>query len=332
MMTRYGDIEIANNQTFSQHPAGFGISPYLQEKIIFLGQSLPYQQASVMADKLIGLTVSVSQIYRLTNHYGQAIEAELDKAVPSNTDTTDVIYVQADGAMVLTDDGYKENKLARIFSATDIEPSSVAARGGQIDSSQYVAHLGCAVEFIPKLLTHLDEFKGRGDKLVFLSDGAVWLGQMMNKHHPDATQILDIYHVMSYIGEVAEAHFADKKARNLWTDRQNKLLINSELDAVLAAIRELSIVFSLRDRVCAYLESNRYRMDYKRYRDRGLLIGSGAIEAAHRTVVQVRLKRSGQRWSIPGAQRVLNLRVCWMSGHWDLIRQKIEPTNYAMGA
>ena len=68
-------------------------------------------------------------------------------------------------------------------------------------------------------------------------------------------------------------------------------------------------------------------MDYNTYRARGLLIGSGAIESAHRTVMQRRLKRAGQRWSINGAQRVLTLRVCAMSNRWPLVRQRIEPFN-----
>ena len=78
-------------------------------------------------------------------------------------------------------------------------------------------------------------------------------------------------------------------------------------------------------------------MDYKACRKRGLLIGLGAIESAHRTVMQrphrrTGLKRSGQRWSIGGVQRVLNLRIGQMSGRWDLVRQQIEPINYAMAA
>ncbi len=39
------------------------------------------------------------------------------------------------------------------------------------------------------------------------------------------------------------------------------------------------------------------------------IIGSGAIESAHRTLVQKRMKRSGQRWSWKGAQHILNLGV-----------------------
>lgn len=45
-----------------------------------------------------------------------------------------------------------------------------------------------------------------------------------------------------------------------------------------------------------YYENNRSRMKYKTYRDRDLLIGSGPVEAAHRHVIQVQMKRSGQRW------------------------------------
>ena len=50
-------------------------------------------------------------------------------------------------------------------------------------------------------------------------------------------------------------------------------------------------------------------MDYKRYKTiEAGLIGSGAIESAHRTVVQKRLKQSGQRWSNSGAQNMLKFK------------------------
>lgn len=39
-----------------------------------------------------------------------------------------------------------------------------------------------------------------------------------------------------------------------------------------------------------YYEEHEERMFYKTYRDRGLLIGSGPIEAAHRSVLQSRMK------------------------------------------
>ena len=60
-------------------------------------------------------------------------------------------------------------------------------------------------------------------------------------------------------------------------------------------------------------------MDYPKYERLGYYIGSGAIESAHRTVVQKRMKLSGHRWTINGAQRILNLRVLNMSGRWKVV-------------
>lgn len=339
MKTRYGQIEIANNELFSQHPNGFGISPYLQEKLVLLGQLEVYDQAAQLAKDLLGLSVARSQIYRLTNHYGAAIEAHLNepKAEPAPTQgqpnpSAGVVYVQADGAMLLTEEGYKETKLARIFAATSMRQSVVEGRGGHIDFSLYTAHLGAVAEFTTKLSPHLLAYKGLGNKLVFLSDGAPWLRQMMKQECPDARLILDFYHAMSHIGIAGVAAFGNSKKATLWLDSQSDKLLVSQIDEVLEAIRKLPISTTCCASVCSYLESNRDRMDYQAYRAAGLLIGSGAIESAHRTVVQKRLKRAGQRWGLDGCQRVLNLRVSFMSRRWELVRQQIEPFNYAMAA
>lgn len=66
-------------------------------------------------------------------------------------------------------------------------------------------------------------------------------------------------------------------------------------------------------------------MDYKAYKGIGAgLIGSGAIESAHRTVVQKRMKQSAQRWTNKGAQNMLNLRVLTMNQQWDKVVQLIK--------
>ncbi len=332
MMTRYGQIQISNSEPFSKHPNGFGISPYLQEKLVFLGQLEVYDQAAQVAQTLLGLSIASSQIYRLTNYYGAAIETDLDQPVITDQSPGGIVYVQADGAMILTDEGYKENKLSRIFQATDLKLSPVADRGGYIESSLFTAHLGTAIDFVPKFRAHLDGYKPLGADLIFISDGAIWLRQLMTTHYPQATLVLDFWHAMGYIGMVGSAAYRNKKSRTNWIEEQRTLLLNSELSAVMAHIKALRIKADLKDDVCNYLQANSDRMDYKAYQKRGLLIGSGAIESAHRTVVQKRMKRSGQRWSLTGAQHVLNLRTCLMSDRWELVRKHIEPFNYPMAA
>ena len=62
-----------------------------------------------------------------------------------------------------------------------------------------------------------------------------------------------------------------------------------------------------------YLEANAHRLDYPSYIAQGLPIGSGLVEAEVKTVVNQRTKRSGMRWSVPGAQALLAFRALVLS-------------------
>lgn len=65
---------------------------------------------------------------------------------------------------------------------------------------------------------------------------------------------------------------------------------------------------------------NQWRMDYPQYKKMGAgIIGSGAIESAHRPVVQKRMKQSGQRWNKQSAQNMLNLGGCEQNSQWHKI-------------
>ena len=49
-------------------------------------------------------------------------------------------------------------------------------------------------------------------------------------------------------------------------------------------------------------------MNYAELKAQGFMIGSGVVEAACKTLVTQRLKQSGMRWSVPGAQASLTPR------------------------
>jgi hypothetical protein len=61
--------------------------------------------------------------------------------------------------------------------------------------------------------------------------------------------------------------------------------------------------------VTQYISNHVGRMDYPTYRASGWQIGSGHIEAACKTVVNERLKRSGMRWGEDGADALCHLRA-----------------------
>lgn len=57
-------------------------------------------------------------------------------------------------------------------------------------------------------------------------------------------------------------------------------------------------------------------MRYKSFRDQGLFVGSGVIEAGCKTIIGHRLKQSGMRWTVRGANAI-SLRCCQLSGRWE---------------
>jgi hypothetical protein len=65
------------------------------------------------------------------------------------------------------------------------------------------------------------------------------------------------------------------------------------------------------DDLLRYYENNRKRMAYADFRQRGLLIGSGIVESAHRHVIQTRMKKAGQHWSIRGGRQMARLRAAY---------------------
>ena len=66
-----------------------------------------------------------------------------------------------------------------------------------------------------------------------------------------------------------------------------------------------------------YFLSNAQRMRYPTFRAKGMHIGSGIAEAACKTVVSTRAKRSGMRWTPQGLDAVLALRTCVLNQSYD---------------
>ena len=70
-----------------------------------------------------------------------------------------------------------------------------------------------------------------------------------------------------------------------------------------------------------YLKNNKDKIDYSRYEKEGLFVGSGVIESSNKTITQSRLKQSGMRWSIDGANYMITLRCIDESENWDLVEK-----------
>jgi hypothetical protein len=139
------------------------------------------------------------------------------------------------------------------------------------------------------------------------------------------TRIIDYYHASSRIWTMAEALFGkDTQEGRAWALRMCRLLKKPSgvrrvlySAAALRGRRNLTKVQrGVYEKAYRYLQKRTRQMRYHEYQGQHLPIGSGVTEAACKTVVTQRLKLSGMRWEKANAQKILDLRVVWLSGIW----------------
>lgn len=321
-------IHINKSHRFHQALATSSVSPYFQELLVYMGQSICYQQASEMIEKLLGIGTNAMQIQRLTTIYGAQVGELLEHTRAAEAIEADqIMYAQVDGGMLLTrEQGWQEAKLGRVFSSQ--ARYACASGRGAVHGSEYAAHLGSHQDFEAKMSVVTDKYEPLGERLVFISDGAPWIANWINAAYPKASQILDYYHAKEHLGQFAVSYFSDKQAASEWIERVGEQLLEEGITTAVHSIQALpkrnKTIEKQRNNLLKYYSNNAYRMDYPSYLTRNWCIGSGAIEAAHRTVSQQRLKLSGQRWTRHGAQCVLNLRVLRMSNRWHELQQLVK--------
>lgn len=330
--TRYGLVEIAHSHRFKAKTNGFFITPYLQELMAHAGVSDVYSASNDLLEAFLGIRVSLSQVYRVTHLLGEQLTTQLLEPVQHSPITPDeIIYASMDGGMVLTDDGWKEVKLGRVFSS---KSRVEAGKKGdeqtrfRLEDSTYSGYLGSLEDFIPRFEASLGHYKATPKQLVFVTDGALWIDHYVSRKHPEAMHILDYYHAVEHLADFAKLGFKAVKPRSQWLDKQKEHLLLDGLDTVLANLASLvnlsNDALNSRGQLVTYYERNRSRMQYGSFRSKGLQIGSGPMEAAHRTVIQCRMKRSGQRWSESGAQAMIHLRVAAKSNRWGLVVKNLS--------
>lgn len=311
---------------------GFKISPLLQEHMCRMGSKTPFDEASEELSLLLRVKVNGKQIERLCHCYGEhigqidwgmahsdGVQLKITEGKPGS------VYCMADGSMLLTrEDSWKEIKLGRIFSESQ-HIAGISKGRGMISQSTYCAHFGNSDDFWERFSKEIPPNR----KLVFICDGAKWLWNNIDDFYPESTQILDFYHCKEHICEFSKEYFKGTAVKqHKFIDDIIEKLTSKKVDQALKEIAALSCSHKgkqlKKEKLLNYLANNRKRIDYGKFKEDGLLIGSGPIEAANRDVIQKRLKLSGQRWTVQGAQQVVNLRATLKSNRWDRVLSLIN--------
>lgn len=298
----------------------------MQELMLYAGQDSIYCEAAKNLEKFLRCTVDAKQIERLVHAYQADVDREVGQELNDSLPTasqSERTYVMMDGSMISTrEPGWKEVKLGRIFAASNCLPANTGRNW--IRSSYYIGLLGSQAEFLKKMEPAVDLLKDP----VFVNDGAQWIWSWVHQYYPKATQILDFYHAVEYLNKFAQEQFKTREELEKWVSDQTESLLDNEIESVIGDIEQIhprtKAATEAQSRILTYYRNNRHRMKYKTYREQGLMIGSGPIEAAHKTVIQNRMKKSGQRWTIDGANAIIQLRTVNMSEKWDRVIRAVK--------
>ena len=279
-----------------------------------------------------------------------ALEAEARQAhsqpCAQQQQTIERLYIELDGVLARmrrssvpiekeevqrTGDVYREIKAGAVFRAERGSKRSALAPGVYVDtpaedSVRYVARRTAKGGF-GWLLYHLAVQCGleQAKQVVVLGDGAPWIWNLAAEHFPGAVQIVDLYHAKEHVWDVAHAVFGRGTAvgKALATNACS-LLEQGQSEALVCAIKALPPIApepgqarSIPERAVDYFTTNAQRMRYPVFRAQGMHIGSGIAEAACKTIVSTRAKRSGMRWTPDGLDALLPLRTAVLNDIYD---------------
>lgn len=344
-MTLCGAIVLHKEHPLAKNTFNFSITPCLQELICFIGMQHTYNSSCIIFKKLLGIDITAKQIERVCTFYGTKLHKQQcgyvfdknRKQIEAN-----ILYILIDGSFIQIrntslqekgskalpgKDSWKEVKLGRIINARHIV-KGISKDRNFVSKSEYVVHLGDAEKFLEQLRQLIKSYKY--DKLVFICDGARWIWNWIDDTFPDSIKILDYFHAAEHLGEYARNNFKEESWRKDWMKLQQERLMKNNVGEIIEELEselisaETKISKENIRKLAAYLKENSTRMQYADYKKQELEIGSGAIESAHRVIIQQRAKLSGQRWSIEGAQSILSLRSAYHGGKWGNLIELIK--------
>ena len=176
----------------------------------------------------------------------------------------------------------------------------------------------------------------------FLGDGAAWIWKLQQAYFPTFQAIVDFLHVLGHLFAAAKAVETETGPRwalfqswaeACWQGRVGQVIdqlrvlrdrLGPEPEAGTEG-RDETDPRHILTRELGYLEHNRERMDYPRYRQQGLPWTSSHVESTVK-LFNRRVKGSEKFWGVPGAEAILQLRAAFLSEDDRLARHlKTQP-------
>lgn len=326
------------------------LSPAVTRMVGRVGALVSFREGHDLLHDLAGVDIDAKTVERTAEALGRAIAADERRVVVPEAPSASTLYLGMDGtglpmrpvevagrAGKQLDGSAKtrEVKLVTIWTA-----EGRAADGRPVrDAGSVTYSAGIDSAATRDAATGLSPFAARVDRevqrrgfdqaarRVVLGDGAAWIWRLAEEGCPGAIQIVDLFHAKQHLSEVAKGLYGpgtDGAAQ--WAQARHAELDAGQLRAIGHALRPHLAAHPEAHRCWEYVVHHRARMRYPAFRAHGLCVSSGVVEAGCKVAIGTRLKRAGMHWTVAGADAIIALRCCLLSGRFeDFWERRAQP-------
>ena len=320
---------------------GTSLSPAVTRMIGTVGAMVSFAEGHDLLHELAGVDVPTTHVERAAEALGRAIAADEQRVVAPDPPSAPTMYLGVDGTGVpmrtaelagrtgKQPDGSaktREVKLVTVWTAEGRDPDGIPVR--HRGSVTYSAALESAAS--PNAVDALSAFAQRVDReaqrrgfnqaprRVVLGDGAAWIWHLADDLFPGARQIVDLFHAKQHLSDVGKAIYgAGTDLARQWARLRHDELDAGHLRALCQALHRQAPTHAEARRCWQYVTHHRARMRDPAFRAQSLCVSSGVVEAGCKVAIGTRLKRTGMHWTVAGADAIIALRCCRLSGRFE---------------
>ncbi len=317
------------------------LSPGVSRMIGLSASMVSFQESSTLLDKLASVPVDAKQVERTAEALGREIARDERDVVETAPPSAPTMYCGLDGtgvplraAELEGRQGKQPNgsaktrevKLVTVWTAErrDTEGTPVRDQGSVSYSAAIESAATRDTDETPSEFARRVEREARrrgfdqAERQVVLGDGARWIWNLADELFPGAVQIVDLFHAKQHLSDVSKAIYgAPSDLGTQWATQRHDELDEGKLDDLLAALRVHAEANDQARKCLGYVTDNRNRMRYPDFRAQGLCTSTGVVEAGCKTAIGTRLKRAGMHWTVAGADAIIALRCCVLSGRFE---------------
>jgi Uncharacterised protein family (UPF0236) len=323
---------------------GASLSPGVTRMVGQVGAMVSFEEGHALLRALAGVEVATKHVERAAEALGREVAQDERRVVeppPPDEPIAPTLYLGLDGTGVpmrpseldgrpgKQPDGTaktREVKLCTVWSAEgrDAEGTPVRDAGSVTYSAAIESAASKDTDATPSAFAARVEREAtrrgfdQAPRRAVLGDGAPWIWNLATEHFPGAVQIVDRFHAKQHLSDVGKAVYGATTAlARAWARERHDELDAGDLDAVLEALRAHAATHDDARKCVDYVGRNRERMRYPEFRAAGLCTSTGVVEAGCKVAIGTRCKRAGMHWTVAGADAIIALRCCTLSGRFE---------------